>query len=52
MTPVNDKPVVMLSANAVSGQYSDAIPTVTVTATDVDTKGLDLTFARRACRPV
>jgi hypothetical protein len=44
VTAVNDKPVVTLSTAAVGGQYSDAIGPVTVTATDVDTRGADLTF--------
>jgi hypothetical protein len=44
VTPVNDKPVVTLSTASVSGQYSDPIPVVTVTATDIDTKGSDLSF--------
>jgi SdrD B-like domain/Bacterial Ig domain/Prealbumin-like fold domain len=44
VTPVNDKPVVTLSASSVSGQYSDAIPSVTVTATDIDNPGTELSF--------
>jgi hypothetical protein len=44
ITPVNDKPVVTLSVSSVSGQYSDAIPSVTVTATDIDNTGAQLSF--------
>jgi hypothetical protein len=44
VTAVNDAPVVTLSTSTVSGQYSDAISSVTVTAEDVDTKGADITF--------
>jgi hypothetical protein len=39
VTAVNDAPVLTLSTNVASAQYSDPIATVTVTATDVDNSG-------------
>src|SRR5439155_3088344 len=36
VTPVNDPPTITLAVSSVSGQYSDGIPAVTATATDID----------------
>jgi VCBS repeat-containing protein len=45
VTPVNDAPVLLLSAPLTTAQYSDSIPAVTATATDVDDPGTELTFS-------
>jgi hypothetical protein len=47
ITPVNDKPVLTVTPAEVTAQYSDLITTVTITATDVDNPGTELTFSVR-----
>ena len=51
VTGVNDAPVLTVTPSSVSTQYSDPIPSVSVSATDVDTPGTGLTFAIKDALP-
>src|SRR5439155_993637 len=46
VTPVNDGPVLTISASSTGGQYSDQTsPVIALTATDIDNMGSQLTFS-------
>ncbi|TMG00287.1 MAG: tandem-95 repeat protein, partial [Chloroflexi bacterium] len=46
VNPVNDGPVLTMSASSTGGQYSDQpSPVITLTATDIDNMGSQLTFS-------